>query len=159
MSRRIAPPVALQPPEGIPARSLLHLLGRLFQELTYRALHKWDLQPNVCIVLGHLHIYPQTAEPAAIAHATRLPRQTMTFVLDTLEKRGLALRKPHPTDRRRKIVQLTPHGRRLAHKILADMIRIETAAQAGLSAREAAAARELLVRYATAITRQNEHER
>lgn len=158
MTVRPAPPVRLQPPEGIPAGSLLHLIGRIFQELTFRSIRKWDLQPNTCIVLGHLQVYPENREPAEIAHATRLPRQTMTFVLDTLEKQGLAVRQPHPTDRRRKTVHLTPTGHRRAKQIIADMVGIENEALADLSAREAAAVRDLLGRYAVAICRQNDHE-
>lgn len=158
MTSRPAPPVRLQPPEGIPAGSLLHLISRIFQELTFRSIRKWDLQANTCIVLGHLHVYPETCEPAEIAHAARLPRQTITFVLDTLEKQGLAVRQPHPTDRRRKTVHLTAKGHRRAKQVIADMVGIENAALKGLSSREAAAVRDLLGRYAVAICRQNDHE-
>ena len=49
-----------------------------------------------------------------MATANYFPRQTVTFILDTLEKNGLAVRKPHPNDRRRKRVQLTPKGKQLA---------------------------------------------
>ncbi len=152
------PPVTVQPPDGIPSGSLLHLLGRIFQELTYRSIRNWGLQPNVCIVLAHLHVKPENAEPAEIAQAARLPRQTTTFVLDTLEKQGLALRKPHPSDRRRKIVHLTPKGHRQATKVIQDMVALEQTALSKLTAREAAAVRDLLVRYAVAICAQNNHQ-
>jgi DNA-binding MarR family transcriptional regulator len=38
----------------------------------------------------------------------------MTYTIDTLEKRGLIKRQPHPSDRRAVIIQITPPGRRLA---------------------------------------------
>lgn len=153
-----SPPVIFQPPEGFPSHSLLPLLARIFKELTFRSVRKWDLQPNVCMVLGHLHVEPDVSEPAAIAHAARLPRQTTTFILDTLEKQGLAFRQPHPSDRRRKIVQLTPKGHRLAKRILADMLQIETAALGVLSEAEARSVRTLIFRYAVALCEQNDRQ-
>lgn len=36
---------------------------------------------------------------------------SVTALVDRLERRGIAIRRPHPTDRRRSIVQLTEHGR------------------------------------------------
>ena len=36
---------------------------------------------------------------------------SMTALVDRLEHSGIARRQPHPTDRRRSIVQLTVHGR------------------------------------------------
>jgi DNA-binding MarR family transcriptional regulator len=151
-------PVPIQPPDGFPAHSLLPLLGRIFKEMTFRSLNKWNLQPNVCMVLGQLHVEPGVCEPAAIAHAARQPRQTTTFILDTLEKQGLALRKPHPSDRRRKIVQLTPKGHHLAKQVLADMLQVETAALDGLTGAEAQAIRTLMYRYAVALCEQNDRQ-
>ena len=158
MTRKTPPPVDIQPPNGFPARSLLHLIGRIFQEMTLRSVRNWNIQPNACIVLGHLHLEPHVAEPAEIAHAARLPRQTTTFILDTLEKQGLAQRKPHPSDRRRKIVQLTPKGKRLAQKILDDMLQVENAALEGYSDAEAHAVRTLMHRYAVALCDQNDRQ-
>lgn len=158
MPIRPSPPVEFQPPDGFPSHTLLPLLSRIFQEMTLRSIRKWGLQPNVCIVLGHLHCDPHMAEPAEIAHAARLPRQTMTFVLDILEKRGLARRKPHPSDRRRKIVQLTAKGQRLAQQVLDDMIQVETAALGGISTADADVVRSLMFRYAVAICDQNDRQ-
>ena len=38
---------------------------------------------------------------------------TITLIVDQLEKRGLARRRPHPTDRRVSLAALTPAGRAL----------------------------------------------
>jgi len=40
----------------------------------------------------------------------------VTLMVDDLEKRGLVERKPHPEDRRAKLVTLTPAGRKMAIK-------------------------------------------
>lgn len=42
---------------------------------------------------------------------------TMTVLVDRLERSGMAERIPHPTDRRRLIVQLTPSGRRTVKRM------------------------------------------
>ncbi len=65
------------------------------------------------------------AEPAQIADASHIPRQTMTSALDGLEQRGYVGRSDHPTDRRRKIVQLTDAGVAMAAKILRQAIDFE----------------------------------
>jgi DNA-binding MarR family transcriptional regulator len=41
---------------------------------------------------------------------------TMTVLVDRLERSGVAERIPHPTDRRRLIVQLTPAGREIVER-------------------------------------------
>jgi DNA-binding MarR family transcriptional regulator len=45
----------------------------------------------------------------------------VTPLVDSLEKRGLAVRQPHPTDRRIKVIVLTPEGLKYARQVqLAD---------------------------------------
>jgi DNA-binding MarR family transcriptional regulator len=45
----------------------------------------------------------------------------VTPLVDALERRGLAVRQPHPTDRRVKVIVLTPEGLELARRVqLAD---------------------------------------
>ena len=91
------------PHEQVPATSMLPLWRRVHQELMIRG-QKWGLPTNVAMVLVHLHLHPEDSEPAAVAAANYFPRQTITFILDQLEREGLAVRKPHPNDRRRKLV-------------------------------------------------------
>ena len=147
-----------RPPAPFPANSMLPELGLIFQEMTYRSQQKWGLVPNVCMVLGHLRISPDVCEPAAIAEAKRLPRQTMTFVLDTLEKENLAIRKPHPTDRRRKTMHLTAKGKRLADNILQDFLQIEKTAVAAIGTTSLKTMRELLESFGDSISDQNTHD-
>jgi DNA-binding MarR family transcriptional regulator len=42
----------------------------------------------------------------------------MTAVLDTLERRGLVRRTPHPADRRKLLIDVTPEARRLVDAML-----------------------------------------
>ncbi|HEY2278534.1 MAG TPA: MarR family transcriptional regulator [Streptosporangiaceae bacterium] len=67
----------------------------------------------------------------------------VTPLVDALEQRGLAVRQPHPTDRRIKVIVLTEHGLELARRVqLADTT--PPAAFATLSDTELATLRDLL---------------
>ena len=52
-------------------------------------------------------------EPASqlqVAQTLGIDRTTMVAVLDALERKGIVLRRPDPTDRRRNVVELTEQG-------------------------------------------------
>jgi DNA-binding MarR family transcriptional regulator len=46
----------------------------------------------------------------SLADEWRCDASTVTWIIDRLEQRGLAERRPHPTDRRSRLVVLTPAG-------------------------------------------------
>ena len=144
-----------RPPEHMPATSMLPHWRRIHQELMIRA-QKWNLPPNVCMVLMHLHLHPEDSEPATMAAANHFPRQTVTFLLDTLEKRGLAVRKPHPNDRRRKRVQLTAKGLRLAETMFQDVVCFESSALRKIEDVDLPRLQSFLTRYADALAAQND---
>ena len=48
-----------------------------------------------------------------LADALACSRATITGIVDTLEKKGLVTRAPHPDDRRSMLVKLTAEGKRL----------------------------------------------
>ena len=143
------------PPKGLPAGSMLPLWRRVHQELMICG-QKWGLPANVAMVLVHLHLHPEDSEPAAMAAANYFPRQTITFILDVLEKKGLAVRKPHPNDRRRKLVQLTPRGRQRAEAMFQDMIAFESAALRQIEDVDIPRLQSFLSRYADALAARND---
>jgi len=49
----------------------------------------------------------------SLAEEWKCDASTATWIVDRLEAKGLAERRPHPTDRRVKLVGLTPSGTRL----------------------------------------------
>lgn len=51
-----------------------------------------------------------------LAAKLRIERPNATVLVDDLESRGLVRRRPHPTDRRAKIVEATAKGARLARR-------------------------------------------
>jgi DNA-binding MarR family transcriptional regulator len=47
-----------------------------------------------------------------LVEATNIDPSTMVAMLDGLEQSGFAERRPHPTDRRKRALHLTPKGKR-----------------------------------------------
>ena len=144
-----------QPSGQLPATSILPLWRRIHQEFMIRS-QLYQLPANVCMVLMHLHLHPEDSEPAAMAAANHFPRQTVTFILDTLENQGLAIRKPHPNDRRRKRVLLTAKGRHLAETMFHDVVRFESSALRKIEDVDISRLQTFLARYADALAAQND---
>lgn len=140
-------------PPAVPESSMLPLWRRIYQAFTTRG-QRWDLPANAGMVLVHLHVHTEGCEPARLAEYTRFPRQTMTFVLDTLEKRGLAVRTPHASDRRRVRIELTPSGRTLAARMLKDLLAFEAAALAAIPDGDHGLFQRLVGCYADALEQQ-----
>jgi len=135
--------------------SLLPVWRRIHQAMGQR-LSRHGLPLSLAVALLSLHTRDEVAEPAQLAGLLLLPRQTMTFVLDTLENKGLARRRPHPVDRRRKIIQLTPRGHQRAQAILDDLIAYETdASRLTFSSDEAMAFRQVVSRLADVLEQLN----
>lgn len=61
--------------------------------------------------------HPDGVEPSKIADDLLILRQTMTHIVDSLQKNSLAERIPHPNDRRRICIRLLPKGREIAHTL------------------------------------------
>ncbi len=70
---------------------------------------------------------PEAGEPAILADRLHVSRQSMTGILDKLEVGGYALRAPHETDRRRKVIRLTDKGAEIVSSFVGSMFRREAA--------------------------------
>lgn len=68
---------------------------------------------------------------AELAAAALSPQPTVTHALRRLEDRGQIRRTPGPTDRRQRLVSLTPAGARLAAKLADEATELEADALAG----------------------------
>jgi DNA-binding MarR family transcriptional regulator len=78
-----------------------------------------------------------------LAAALQIDRPNATVVVDDLERLGLVRRRPHPSDRRGKLVETTPQGLKLA--LRADEILAQPPAVLGtLSHEELKALRQTL---------------
>ena len=130
--------------------SLLFVWGTMSQAIRNRVAI-WKVPEPAAFTLVHLYAHPEDAEPARLAECVIIPRQTMTFILDALEKRGLASRKPHSTDRRRKTIVLSAKGKKLAEAIIKDLLEFEAAALSTFSARELDSLKTLTRKFADAL--------
>lgn len=92
--------------------------GRMEHQLE-RVLRPHGLTVGSYHVLEELGAEPTAVTPSELAARILVPvtTATMTGVLDTLERRGLVARGPHPTDRRRVLVRLTPAGAALLDSV------------------------------------------
>lgn len=78
------------------------------------ALRPYEITRTMYLVLVTLVLSPGGAR--RLSYLTRylmVHQTTITQLVDQLEKRGLARREPHPTDRRATLAVLTPAGRGL----------------------------------------------
>ncbi len=63
-------------------------------------------------LLGALHCHgPQIM--TSISDGLGVTRRNVTALVDALEEEGLVRRRPHPTDRRATVIELTPDGERI----------------------------------------------
>ncbi|OAM87966.1 MarR family transcriptional regulator [Termitidicoccus mucosus] len=91
----------------------------------------------VLMLLWHdAEALPHCRTPASLADCAGVTRATMTGLIDTLERDGLVIRKPDPTDRRMMSVSLTPKGETLMKTALPGHMRIVTDLMAPLTAEE-----------------------
>ena len=108
------------------------------------ALQPLDVSPAGGLVLGILKDAGQPCPPNYISDRLIVSRATVTGVLDTLVKRGLVRREPHPTDRRMVLVHLTKAGVRMADRVRHTVHRGEAEWMGALSEHERAQLTELL---------------
>ena len=70
----------------------------------------------------------------ALAEAVGIEGPSLVRLLDQLEKAGLVVRKEDPTDRRAKVLSLTPAGKKVVAGIEADLHRLRDVVFASVSA-------------------------
>ena len=78
----------------------------------------YDVSFQVFRTLSYLLLHGGSATPSQIADDLMILRQSMTNILDALEKRELVCREIDPADRRRIRVKLLPAGESLSAELL-----------------------------------------
>src|SRR5690348_8844927 len=73
--------------------------------------------------------------PSVIAERLLVTTASMTSLLDTLVSRGYAVRRPHPSDRRKVLVDITDAGREVVDRVLPVVHLAATQIFSGLDAR------------------------
>jgi len=92
----------------------LVLTSDLLEKSIAGLLIPFDLSPAAGLVLSILADSETPVSPNNIADQLIISRASVTSLLDSLEKRGYASRRPHPSDRRMIWVEPTDRGRQIA---------------------------------------------
>lgn len=93
--------------------------GDLLMDLHNRhTREEYQLSPSARQVLAVVEGAGQPLEPSVIAERVLITTGSMTSLLDTLEKRGLIQRMPHPDDRRKLLVDITPDAQAILDELL-----------------------------------------
>lgn len=101
-------------------------------------LAPFDLLPADFDVLAALRTQPppRTLTPTVLYRSLLLSSGGLTKILHRLEARGLVTRPPNPTDRRSRLVRLSPRGEGFLQEALDDVIAHEERFLAPLHASE-----------------------
>jgi DNA-binding MarR family transcriptional regulator len=97
----------------------LYQTGNLLMDLHDRhTRERYQISPSARQVLAVVEGAGEPLEPSVIAERVLITRGSMTSILDTLERRGLIRRVPHPDDRRRLLVEITPDAQAILDELL-----------------------------------------
>jgi DNA-binding MarR family transcriptional regulator len=91
-----------------------------------------------------------------IGNDAKVTSAHVTYLIDSLEEDGLAVRSPHPTDRRMMHVELSPQGIELCDRLVPAMARFMSDVVSDLTQEEKVVMNRLLARVrrnAEAMTR------
>ena len=113
--------------------SLLSRAARQWRRAADLRLEPFDLTEASWLPLVHIARAPQSPRQKDLAASMSLDGSSVVRLLDNLEAAGLIRRKEGETDRRAKIILLTPRGRAIADKVETVARRIRSDALAGLS--------------------------
>ena len=86
-----------------------------------QSLDEYQLSPSARQVLAIVEGAGQALEPSVIADRLLITTASMTSLLDNLEKRGLINRRPHPEDRRKLLINITPAAQTIIDELLPSM--------------------------------------
>ena len=101
-------------------------------------------KPKHSAVFGQLG--PEGARLTSLARGANMTPQAMGELVDEMEELGYVLREPDPTDRRAKIVRLTPLGQRCVSAAITTIDGIEARLDTLLGHDEHAQLRAMLAR-------------
>jgi DNA-binding MarR family transcriptional regulator len=83
-----------------------------------QTLDDYQLSPSGRQVLAVVDGAGEPLEPSVIAERLLITTGSMTSLLDNLENRKLIRRLPHPDDRRKLLIDITPAGRGIVNALL-----------------------------------------
>ena len=126
--------------------NILRAGDRLLAEINRRAKASFDLSASAAAVLAIVDGATEPITPSLIAERAVVSSASATSVLDTLEKRELLVRRPHPDDRRKLVIDLTDAGREVIDQFLPGVHKLETRMMSVLTPAERAQLIRLLAK-------------
>ena len=123
------------PPVTEFAGQLFFRLWRANHTRTAEALGEVGLTPPLFALLNVISAR-EGAIQQELGGALGIDRSTMVALIDELEGAGLATRRPSATDRRARVIAITPKGRRLLQRARGVVAEVEDEVLAGLTAKE-----------------------
>ncbi len=94
---------------------LVNALSQSIERHIRRVADQFGLTTAQAVALREL---PEPCTLRALAERMHCESSNATFVADRLEEMGLLERRPHPTDRRAKLLHLTPQGVAMRRKVV-----------------------------------------
>ena len=113
--------------------------------LRAHGVQMWDY-----VVLSALEDGPSSTQ-SELAAAVRRDKTRLIPILDRLETRGLLRRTPDPADRRNRVVEMTPTGRKLLASCRTEIREVEAELLAGIEPAERAVFVDVLERLADGV--------
>jgi DNA-binding MarR family transcriptional regulator len=101
--------------------NLLRAADLLMELHNRQSLDKYQLSPGARQVLAIVDGAGAPLEPSVIAERLLVTTASVTSLLDNLEKRGLIRRLPHPGDRRKLLIEITPAAQDIVDDLLPSM--------------------------------------
>jgi DNA-binding MarR family transcriptional regulator len=130
----------------VAAANLVRTADRLLAEFSRRRRGIADLSANAFQILAVVEGAGAPLPPHVIAERLLVTSGTMTSLLDTLERRGLIRRVPHPDDRRKLLIAITEEARGIVDRMLPQVHGASRDALAALSDEECETLTRLLER-------------
>jgi MarR family transcriptional regulator, 2-MHQ and catechol-resistance regulon repressor len=115
--------------------NLLRTATDISERLT-ELLRPYDLTPTQAQVLSIIHGAREPLPHHTIGERLVVARGTVSFLVDTLERRGFVRRVPHPNSRRTVLVAITEEAERLLHQFRPRIHQMDRDLVAGLCAEE-----------------------
>lgn len=123
------------------------LLLSLLTKSVYRRISEPELgiRFKEFVALGHLRAHSGTTQHE-LGESICIDANNLVILLNELEAAGLALRRRDPEDRRRHLVEITPHGLAALEKAEAVVTEAEDEVLGPLTATERSSLRRLLAK-------------
>ncbi|MFI9812424.1 MarR family winged helix-turn-helix transcriptional regulator [Saccharothrix variisporea] len=132
---------------------LLHRAAQKLGTAAQEASQAHGITPRGQLVLTALANAPERRTQLALGAALGLDKTTLTAELDRLERAGLVIREPDPTDRRVRFPAITETGRKVQTEVAHLHAAAEDTFTSGLTPDERDLLRTLLARLIAADTR------